>query len=128
MMGVIEVKKVGFLLLVILVFVLGGCKNTLPDSSDASSEGEISITDASNLVRQTLPSQNYEYYVQYEGDNTFEGKEYYVFRVYTVSSQTISESDGGEPLRMQFTHGVYYVDPFTKEVFQLSTGGDCLIK
>lgn len=111
----------------LVAFILCGC-NHQPNRLVTPIEEKTTIVEASDLVRKMLPDQEYEYNIQYEGDKTFEDEEYFVFRVYTVSSQTISGTDGGDPFQMQFTHGVYYVHPFDKEVFKLSTGDDCLIK
>ena len=110
-----------------LAFILcihGGCKYNL----DVTSEEKISIENASDIVRQALPNREYEYHIEYERETTVEGKAYYVFHVFTVSSQMIDGTDGNEPFQMQFTYGFYYVDPIEKELFQLSVGGDHLIK
>lgn len=113
--------------MVLLVFILGGCGCAVSDSSVTKNGSEISINDASNLVRQVLPKREYSYHVEYEGIAMFEEKEYYTFRAFTVSSQIISDTETNTPVQMQFTHGIYYVNPSTEEVFELSTGGDKLI-
>ena len=110
---------------IVVAFILcvqGGCKYNL----GVKSEEKISIENASDIVRQALPSREHEYHIQYEKETTFEGKTYYVFHVFTVSSQMIEGTDGNEPFQMQFTYGFYYVDPIEKELFQLSVGGDHL--
>ena len=120
-------KKV-IISILLLILILGGCKYAVSDYSVSQTEGELSINDASTLVREILPSRDYPYYVEYEGTETFKEELYYVFRAFTVSSQTIIDTSKSNPIQMQFTQGVYYVNPYTREVFELSVGGDHLIK
>lgn len=115
-------KKLTFLFLVIFL-VLSGCTSN-PIKQESNS---ISVEQASSLVYEILPKKDYAYFVEHEGTQSFNGRDYHVFRAFTESSQPIVDPKNETSFKMRFTYNVYYVDVLTKKVFEMSVGGDSLI-
>ncbi len=106
---------------IMLIFVFCGCGRVNEPAA------ALSMEEAKTLVRQSLPEREHEFYIEYEGLKSIDGHPYYAFRVYTKSSQDLNAGTDSQPLFMQFTYSLPYVDVKTGDLFELSVGGDELV-
>ena len=80
--------------------------------------GKISVSQAQAIIESRLPEKSYKYYLEDNGEEEIEGREYHRFRVYTRGSQPIDD-DG---TYMYFTYAWAYVDILTGKLYEYDMG------
>ena len=100
-----------------------GCAFTSETPANSHFQGpeKISLEDAKAVVEQALPIRPYKYYTEFQTVDTIEGRQYYYFLVYTLSSEPIMGDQG--PFYQQFTYVWAYVDVQTGELYEMQPEG-----
>lgn len=128
-------KWVQLVCVFLCVLLVGGCAAPSPggESSPESvpltdSDGEsspesapLTVSDAETVVKNNLPPEDYELYVEFQSKQTINDRLYYYFLVYSLGSEPLMGDQGS--YYQQFTYAWAYVDALTGELYEMLVSG-----